>query len=113
MRQRNNSKVCIRESVIHGKGLFAAQRIRPEALIGTFLGKKTQTDGMHVLWVCEDEGEFGIRVENELRYINHSDEPNAEAQGDELFALRNIQPGHEITMHYGDEWEQAQEEDEE
>ena len=107
MQQERNPNVVIRDSEIHGKGIFAARRIRRERVIGVFEGVETSRDGMHVLWIAEDEGrEVGIKVRNELRYINHSYTPNAAALGTELVALRNIQPGQEITMHYGEEWEE-------
>lgn len=98
--------VTVKPSPIHGKGIFAARSFRRNALIGIFEGTRTKRDGMHVLWVTDDDGSlFGVRVRNDLRYINHSEQPTAEAQGTELIALRDIKPGTEITMHYGDEWE--------
>lgn len=99
------TRVVVLESSIHGKGLFARKRLRDGALIGRFEGTRTRRDGPHVLWVQLDGGkEVGIRGENELRYLNHSRRPNAEFRGDELFAVRNIQPGAEITFDYGDDW---------
>ncbi len=60
---------------------------------------------MHVLWLIDEDGtETGILGCNELRYLNHSRDPNAEFRGADLYALRNIQPGQEVTFHYGDEW---------
>jgi hypothetical protein len=37
--------------------------------------------------------------------LNHTKRPNAEFEGADLFALRNIQPGQEILIHYGEAWE--------
>ena len=48
----------------------------------------------------------GIRGENELRFLNHASDPNAELDGLDLYALRNIQPRAEITLHYGDDWDE-------
>lgn len=99
------SRVFVAESPIHGRGIFAVSRIRANALIGVFEGQPTRKNGHHVLWYPDDDGrQVGIQVENDLRYINHSCTPNAEACGTELFATRNIQPGTEITIHYGDDW---------
>jgi SET domain-containing protein len=104
--QSLEDRVVVRDSGIHGRGLFAARRFRKNAYIATFEGKETSEDGMHVLWVVlEDESEVGIEGQNELRFLNHSSSPNAEFIGAELHALRNIEPGHEVTFHYGDEWE--------
>ena len=59
-----------------------------------------------MLWLRDDDGsEEGIVVENELRFLNHSRQPNAEIEGLDLYALRNIQPGAEILIHYGDDWD--------
>jgi len=92
--------VEVRDSAIHGKGLFAARRIRKGEHIGQIEGRLTTTDGPHVLWLTD---ELGIEVLNDLRYINHADSPNAAYFDDgEVAALRAIQPGEEITHHYGE-----------
>ena len=99
-------RVEVRNSPIHGRGVFARRRFRSDAYIATFEGRRTERDGMHVLWVIEDDGsETGIEGRNALRYLNHSRSPNAEFRGPDLHALRNIQPGQEITFHYGDAWD--------
>jgi len=99
-------RVVVRSSPIHGKGVFAAGRIRAGAYIGTFEGDRTTRDGLHVLWVLGDDGRYlGIRGRNELRYLNHSAGANVELRGADLYALRNIQPGREITLDYGPDWE--------
>ncbi|MBI1357058.1 MAG: SET domain-containing protein-lysine N-methyltransferase [Acidobacteria bacterium] len=64
------------------------------------------TDARYVLWVDDGDGVWrGIDGQNELRYLNHSSQPNAGFDGPELYALRTIRVGDEITFHYGDEWE--------
>ena len=100
------NRVRAQRSPIHGRGLFALRRFRKDAYIATFEGRETTEDGMHVLWVVDEDGsELGIEGQNDLRFLNHSLDPNAEFRGPDLHALRNIQPGHEITFHYGDAWE--------
>jgi SET domain-containing protein len=101
--------VRVGESELHGRGLFARRRIRKGARIGAFEGRPTSRDGPHVLWLRDDDGsEEGIVVENELRFLNHSRRPNAEIDGLDLYALRNIQPGAEILIHYGDDWDDVE-----
>jgi SET domain-containing protein len=96
----------VRASPLHGRGVFATRRIRAGAHIGAFEGKPTRRDGTHVLWVAAPNGgEIGIRGENDLRFLNHSQQPNAEFDGADLVATRNIQPCCEVTIHYGDAWE--------
>ena len=96
----------VRPSPVHGRGLFARRRLRRGAYIGTFEGTPTARDGEHVLWVHgEDDLLRGVHGRNALRFLNHSRDPNAEFEGADLYALRNIQPGQEILIHYGDDWE--------
>jgi hypothetical protein len=93
--------VAVQDSPIHGKGLFALRRIRKGERIGQIVGRLTTDDGPHVLWLTDD---LGIEVLNDLRYINHDNHPNAAYFDDgEVAALRTIQPGEEITHHYGDD----------
>ena len=100
------SRIAVGRSPIHGRGVFARGRIRTGALIGDFEGRPTRKNGTHVLWVLQEDGsEVGIRGENELRFLNHSRRPNAEFRGASLHAVRNIQPGCEVTIGYGNDWE--------
>lgn len=87
------------ESPIHGKGLFAARKIKKGEVLGTVSGKWTKKDSAYTLWVSEDQG---FRVECDFRYINHSKKPNAAYYDTlEVCALRDIKPGEEITHDYG------------
>ena len=98
-------RIEVRRSRIHGRGIFALQRLRKGQGIGRFDGDSTITDGTYVLWLIDEDGsENGIRGRNALRFLNHGEEPNAEFQGDELYALQNIQPGMEVLIDYGDAW---------
>lgn len=102
------SRIAVATSPIHGRGVFARRRIPRGTRIGDFEGSRTKRNGMHVLWVVEEDGTtVGIRGENELRFLNHSRVPNAEFRGASLYAVRNIQPGYEITFDYGDDWDDA------
>ena len=98
--------VEVKESSIHGKGLFAASVIPSETFVGNYEGETTEEDGTYVLWVERHCGGdvYGIDGANELRYLNHSATPNAELDGEELWTLREIPAGEELTIHYGEEW---------
>lgn len=90
--------VYVDDSPIHGKGLFAKCFIPANSLIGTVQGEITLTDGEHVLWINDY---LGIKVGCHLRYINHSDAPNAVYYDNlEVCTLRDIRPGEEITHDY-------------
>jgi len=94
----SNSKFVVATSPIHGKGLFARTLIAAGEEIGTIEGEYTTTDGDYVLWL---DGDTGIRVQSDLRYINHSDTPNAAYYEDlVVLALKDIHPGEEITHNY-------------
>lgn len=97
--------VVARRSPVHGKGVFALRRFRAGQYIGTFEGRPTAKNGTYVLWLIEDDGsETGIRGENDLRFLNHSRRPNAELRAADLHALREIEPGSEICIDYGEAW---------
>ncbi len=90
-------------SPIHGMGLFARARIRKGQYLGTYEGPRVNRNGSHVLWVYEGHGWTRRDGKNLLRFINHSSEPNAEFDGFDLYALRDIRPGEEITIDYGED----------
>jgi hypothetical protein len=93
-----SENIYVADSAIHGKGLFANTTIPGGATIGWLNGKPCSTDGDYVLWISEREG---IEVLCDLRYINHSDEPNACYYDDlSVVALRDIDPYEEITHNY-------------
>jgi len=92
----------VKESAIHGKGLFAAQKIQCGDLIGTIEYRPVTDDGPYVLWL---DAETGILVDSDLKYINHNAKPNACYCEDlDIVALRDINEGEEITHDYGDDW---------
>ena len=98
-------RVRVAESGIHGKGVFARTLLFEDDLIGIYSGPMVQFDDTYVLWIEERDGTwFGIDGMNELRYLNHSSRPNAEFEGDALYALRSIAPGEELTIDYGEDW---------
>ncbi|MEO0515214.1 MAG: SET domain-containing protein [Planctomycetota bacterium] len=100
----------VQPSGIHGQGLFADRPIAADTLIGHLEGSYTTQDGAYVLWLSEEQG---FRVENDLKFINHDAEPNAVYFDDlTVVALRDIQPGEEITHNYlGDDEAEEDEHD--
>lgn len=97
-----NARTYVDESPIHGRGLYAAEVIPAGAYIGTFKGPAAKRNGTHVLWLMDADGNwYGRRGMNALRYLNHEPEPNAEFYHFDLYALRDIERGEEITIDYG------------
>jgi SET domain-containing protein len=95
---KNDVLVYVADSPIHGKGLFAKRTISAGEIIGVIQGVPASVDGAHVLWV---DDKHGVQVQCDLRYINHSDKPNAVYYDTlEVCALRDIVPGEEITHNY-------------
>lgn len=97
--------VEVRVSPVHGRGVFARRRLRPGQWIGRFEGTPTDENGTYVLWVHDEEGrEVGIRGRNALRFLNHGQPANAEFEDLDLYATRNVQPGAELLIDYGEAW---------
>ena len=94
-------RVYVAPSPIHGTGCFARISFSGGDWIGTYEGRPACRDGTYVLWVCaEGEPPVGRRGRNLLRYLNHRGDGNAEFDGFELYALRDIAAGEEITFDY-------------
>ena len=94
-----NKNTYVAASEIHGQGLFANSGIKGGTVIGWLQGRPCNEDGDYVLWISEQQG---IEVICDLRYINHSERPNACYYDDlSVVALRDIAPGEEITHNYG------------
>ncbi len=98
-----------------GKGLFATKPIGKGDFIVEYTGKKIPTklaDEMpDARYLFEVDGKWTIDGEDEsniARYINHSCDPNAESEIHDqhilISAVRDIAPGEEITMDYGEEY---------
>ncbi len=99
---RLRDRVCKAPSRIHGYGVFAKVDLQAGEYIGTYLGPSARRNGVYVLWVYAQEGEppLARSGRNLLRWLNHQQDGNAEFDGFELYALRKIQSGEEITFEY-------------
>lgn len=98
-------KTIVKESYIHGKGLFSATEIEKGEHIGTFKGIPAKRNNKYILWLEEEKGLIPYRILNEMKYANHSTNPNAELEGLHMYATQRIVPGEEITFHYGSDWD--------
>lgn len=105
-------RIEVRESAIHGKGVFARSHLHEGQLIGHFEGDQTTQNGTYVLWLAGDDGEeIGVRGRNALRFLNHGDQANAEFRDTELYATENVRPGSELLIDYGEDCSEAYAED--
>jgi SET domain-containing protein len=99
----------VKDSSIHGRGLFATRTFEAGELIGIYEGPRATENGTYVLWIEEDDGSYyGVQGENELRYLNHSSTPNADFDDELLYAVQSIKVGNEICFHYGEDWEDTE-----
>jgi SET domain-containing protein len=121
----------IRRSKIQGRGAFATRRMRPGQRIVEYTGERiSQAEGDRryaengmqrhhtFLFTLDDDLLIdGGRGGNASRFLNHSCDPNCEAviHGDRIYfhALRNIQPGAELTFDYKYERTEAHTEEDE
>ena len=108
----------VRRSQVHGRGLFARSPYTLGEMIGEYRGrvidvtKEDETSSASdpdpsytLLFAVTDRITIDAGVNgNSIRFINHSCEPNCEttAEDDRVFvhALRQIEPGEELTYDY-------------
>ena len=112
-------KIQTRQSPIHGKGVFAVQDIRKGESIIEYVGEViTWKEALrrhphdpstpnHTFYFHIDDTHVidGKYKGNSARWINHSCNPNCEADEDQgrvmVKALRNIKAGQELNYDYG------------
>ena len=105
--------LSIKESAIEGRGCFSVAHFKGGRKIAEYTGEKIKNAeanrraNRRKLRICAINQRWsldGSRGGNGTHYINHSCEPNAYMKilyGHILFiALRDIQPGEEITIDY-------------
>lgn len=125
MWERAQSPLCeVRNSEIHGRGVYATTSISSEEKIIEYVGEiidKEESDArgnrqhehaqqtgdaaVYIFTLSKNYDVDGDVPWNTARLINHSCEPNCEAwiEGERIFihALRDIKPGEELTFDYG------------
>ncbi|HEV7858522.1 MAG TPA: SET domain-containing protein-lysine N-methyltransferase [Pyrinomonadaceae bacterium] len=106
--------ITVGKSKIDGKGCYATVRFRKGRKIAELVGEKVsrmeaarRMRGRERLHICGIDTYWGIDGSsggNGSQYINHSCEPNSYVKiihGHIIFfALRDIEPGEEITLDY-------------
>ena len=97
-----------------GRGLYATQDIQKGKFVAEYTGKRIPTahaDTLGTRYLFEIDEKWtvdGSPRTNIARYMNHSCEPNCEAEIDGhrifLYATRDIRAGEELTFDYGKEY---------
>lgn len=109
----------VRHSKIHGNGVFATRKIPQGTCVIEYQGERITwkeavrrenlkaPDDFHTFFFSLDNGKIidGGDNGNDARWINHSCEPNCEAQEEDgkvfIYALRDIARGEELYYDYG------------
>jgi len=123
-RLTRSSYYVVRDSAIHGRGVFAARPIRNKQTIIEYRGERTTWDEANTRPLSDPDNPhhtflFGLddgRVidadvgGNAARWINHSCRPNCETYEDEddrvfIAARRAIARGEELTYDYQLDWQ--------
>jgi uncharacterized protein len=108
--------VDVRPSCIDGQGCFAAEAIPRLKKIGEIRGESisvaearlraTRTERVMIVELSEKRAIDFSRSSDPMRFTNHSCGPNARLcirNGRvEFYALRDIAPGEEVTVNYGE-----------
>ena len=106
--------LSVRKSLLHGRGCFATVRFLEGSRIAEYAGERItcsearrRMKGTRGKRISELDTNWYIdgRVNgNQTQFINHSCEPNADAfvigPALVIYALREIEPGEEITVDY-------------
>jgi uncharacterized protein len=116
---KDSRRIQVRKSGIHGKGVFALQKIAAGTRLIEYTGEiigwpealkrhpHDPLDPHHTFFFTIDGGRvIDAKVGgNASRWINHACEPNCQAQteGDRVFieALSDLSPGEELFYDYG------------
>ena len=106
--------IVFRKSSIHGTGGFASKPIAARARLIEYLGeritkaeslRRCEADNEYIFTLNDQEDLDGNVEWNPARFINHSCDPNCDAENDEgriwIIANRDIAAGEEITFNYG------------
>ena len=107
-------RVWVGRSRIAGQGLFTAQDIKKDTRIIQYVGErinkaesaKRLNQGNVYIFTFSDQYDIDGKVlRNTARYINHSCDPNCEAEITRrsiwIVALRDIKAGEELSYNYG------------
>ncbi|HJV52842.1 MAG TPA: SET domain-containing protein-lysine N-methyltransferase [Noviherbaspirillum sp.] len=110
---------AVRNSRIHGRGVFAVRNIPAGTRIVEYEGERINwkeavkrenakaADDFHTFFFSLESGKIidGGSKGNDARWINHACEPNCEAREEDghvfIYALRDIKRGEELNYDYG------------
>jgi len=113
------SYITVRNSPVHGRGVFSARKIPADTFIVEYEGERisekeasrrhgTDPDNpFHTFFFSLESGKLidGGVDGSDARWINHACEPNCEAREEKghvyIYSLRDIKKGEELNYDYG------------
>jgi uncharacterized protein len=116
--RRTSSSIEVRDSALHGLGVFATKRIKKGSRVVEYLGErvshaeadrryddKDENDNHTFLFIVDGRTVIDAGVNgNEARFINHGCDPNCESVIEQrrvfIEAVRDIASGEELTYDY-------------
>lgn len=119
--QRRQSKIVVKRSHIHGRGVYAGRRLKKGELVAEYKGEvitwreadrrpsSDPDDPNHTFLFALSDGRRVIDASvhgNAARWINHACVPNCETEETDdgrvfIEAIRDIEPGEELSYDYG------------
>ncbi|MCS6988951.1 MAG: SET domain-containing protein [Chloroherpetonaceae bacterium] len=109
-----NPDVVVKDSSIHGKGVFATKPFEAGEVLMIIAGEtinaeeclRREEEGNVYIFYHDDDRYIDVSKTDKIRYVNHSCAPNAEVKDRDrdslyLVAARAIAAGEEITIDYG------------
>lgn len=111
---RRSVVVKVRESAVHGRGVFACTDIMPGEQIGVMTGRVSATvdpDDVHTICMMGERGGWFLTPDEPFRYLNspngrgepgHEGAGNCDWDGPVLYATDVIRAGDELLADY--EW---------
>jgi uncharacterized protein len=110
----NISNLMVKDSSVHGMGLFSTIEHKEGQLITIISGElingdecvKREDEGNVYIFYKDEDEYIDASKHSQLRYLNHSCNYNCDIDEDEngnliLFAVEDIQSGEELTIDYG------------
>ena len=110
-----DSRIEVRTSGIHGKGVYTRKRIKKDKAIIEYTGERISEEeaneryhdnpSTYLFTVDDDVFIDGLASGNEARFINHSCKPNCVAYLEDdgrvvIYARKDIEPDTELTYDY-------------
>ena len=120
MSSTRTSRIIVKNSKVHGRGVYAARKLKAGERVIEYRGERITwkeadrrpssdpDDPHHTFFFSLSDGKTVIDAAsggNAARWINHSCNPNCEADEEEgrvfFKSLRNIKAGEELNYDYG------------